>query len=158
MASLQTSFEHMLHQLSDAESKYQIAETRASEAEHRSEALAAALNESRSRCTLEQQQNHALQLQLQRFEAEIRSSSLLSSKLSAAEASVSELQQKFNDADKKAFVAERRADALVQELRVRGDIACCCTAAPCANIVLIQSNRPASCRTLSNSKPRLPSA
>jgi hypothetical protein len=70
-------------------------------------------------CALEQQQNHALQLQVQRFEAEVQSSSLLSSKLSAAEASVSDLQQKFNDADKRAFVAERRADALVQELRVR---------------------------------------
>jgi hypothetical protein len=70
-------------------------------------------------CALEQQQNHALQLQVQRFEAEIQSSSLLSSKLAAAEASGSDLQQKFNDADKRAFVAERRADALVQELRVR---------------------------------------
>jgi hypothetical protein len=118
VASLQASFERMLHQLSEAESKCQTAETRASEAENRSEALAAALNESRSRCVLEQQQNHSLQLQSQRFEAESQSSALLSSQLAAAEASLSDLQQKFHDADKRAFVAERRADALVQELRV----------------------------------------
>jgi hypothetical protein len=109
----------MLHQLGDVESKQQIAENRAAEAEKRSEALSAALNESRSRCSLEQQQSNALQLQVQRYESEFHSASLLSSQLAAAEACVSDLQQKFNDADKRAFAAERRADLLVQELRVR---------------------------------------
>ena len=116
---MQSSFEHMLHQLSDVESKHKIAETRAVDAEQRSEALAAALNEARSRCALEQQQSGALQLQLQRFEAEFQSANVLASKLAAAEASICDLQQKVNDANKRASAAERRADSLVQELRVR---------------------------------------
>ncbi len=119
MASLQTSFEQMLHQLTDVESKHKIAESRALDAEQRSEALAAALNESRSRYALEQQQTGALQLQVQRYEAELQSSTLLSSKLAAAEAAISDLQQKFNDSNMRVITAERRADALVQELRVR---------------------------------------
>ncbi len=120
VASLQSSFEQMLHRLTDTESKHMIADTRASEAEQRAEALAAALNESRSRCALEQQQAAAMQLQLLRYESEAQSSKLLASQLAGAEACISDLHKKFNDADKRAFVAERRADALVQELRVRG--------------------------------------
>ena len=112
-----------------------IADTRASEAEQRSEALAAALNECRSRCALEQQQAAAMQLQLLRYESEAQSSKLLASQLAGAEAAISDLHKKFNDADKRAFVAERRADSLVQELRVRGRGgwgglgACCCGSA-----------------------------
>jgi hypothetical protein len=116
---LQSSFEHALHQLSEIESKHKVAETRALDAEQRSEALAAALNESRSRCILEQQQSGALQLQLQRLEAEFESSNVFASQLSAAEASISDLKEKLIDANKRAFAAERRADSLVQELRVR---------------------------------------
>jgi hypothetical protein len=44
---------------------------------------------------------------------------LLSSKLAAAEATISDLQKKFNDSNMRVIAAERRADALVQELRVR---------------------------------------
>jgi chromosome segregation ATPase len=116
---LQTSIEHVLHQLSEVESKHKAAETRALDAEQRSEALAAALNESRSRCTLEQQQSGALQLQLQRLEAEFQSANVLASQFAAAEACISDLQQKVSDANKRATTAERRADSLVQELRVR---------------------------------------
>jgi chromosome segregation ATPase len=118
ISSLQHSFEQVLHQLSDAETRHSTADQRAIDAEKRSEALAAALNESRSRCILEQQQCGALQLQLQRFESEHQTSKLLASQLAAAEATIADLQQKFNDADRRAFAAERRSDALVQELRV----------------------------------------
>ena len=144
----------MLHQLADVESKQQIAETRATEAEKRSEALSAALNESRSRCSLEQQQSNALQLQVQRYEAEFHSATLLSSQLAAAEACISDLQQKFNDSDKRAFAAERRADLLVQELRVRWRdlVVACLIVAPMLLNWSYSVYRRASCLILLNSK------
>jgi chromosome segregation ATPase len=157
IASLQSAFDQMLHQLADVESKQQIAETRATEAEKRSEALSSALNESRSRCSLEQQQNNALQLQVQRYEAEFHSATLLSSQLAAAEACISDLQQKFNDSDKRAFAAERRADLLVQELRVRSRhlvVACLIVALIILNCSYSVFYRPASCRILLNWKQR----
>ena len=161
VASLHASFERMLLQLSGAESKYQTAETRASEAENRSEALAAALNESRSRCVLEQQQNHSLQLQSQCFEAESQSSALLSSQLASAEATVSDLQQKFHDADKRAFVAERRADALVHELRVRVFAFACAFVSQRTHLfprIINLLLRRVSCHIPWSWKPHLPSA